>query len=334
MAMARSCWPSPRGCSPARRAPRSRAAPDPGAALAPDEQLVGGDAAAATARTLLAVVGGDDPATLVAPTTADGVGRAVLRLDADGWHREPVDAPEPVRPVALAAAGPARAWMLATAGDRVVLLRRDPSARPRWVLTELRRRSAQRGREGRGRRAPGRPAHGHVRRGLDRSSRHAARGDGARRPHGAPEGHRGARRRGADGHATPPPLPLPRRARPRRPPRHSLSSMAAGATWSRCAITRWASRSPAATAGTARWPRRRRRTRSSARARSARPSIAASPRARAPATPSAKAAMPRWRVRRSRCATASARTAARPRRPSPSPPTARASRAGRSRSAR
>ena len=27
----------------------------------------------------------------VAPTTADGTGRAVLRLDADGWHREPVD---------------------------------------------------------------------------------------------------------------------------------------------------------------------------------------------------------------------------------------------------
>ncbi len=104
------------------------AAPDPGAALAPDEQLVGGgNAAAVTARTLLAVIGGDDPATLVAPTTADGVGRAVLRLDADGWHREPVDAPEPVHPVALAAAGPGSAWMLATAGDRVVLLRRDPT---------------------------------------------------------------------------------------------------------------------------------------------------------------------------------------------------------------
>ena len=154
----------------------------------------------ATARTLLAVIGGDDPATLVAPTTADGVGRAVLRLDADGWHREPVDAPEPVHPVALAAAGPARAWMLATAGDRVVLLRRDPTA-PRWVLTSFDDELLSRGREGRGRRAAGRPAHGHVRRALDRSSGHAARGDRARRPHGAPEGHRGARRPDADGHA-------------------------------------------------------------------------------------------------------------------------------------
>ena len=35
------------------------AAPDPGAALEADEQLVGGDAATATARTLLAVIGGD-----------------------------------------------------------------------------------------------------------------------------------------------------------------------------------------------------------------------------------------------------------------------------------
>ncbi len=107
------------------------AAPDPGAAVEPDEHLVGG------ARTLLAVIGGDDPATLVAPTTADGVGRAVLRLDADGWHREPVDTPGLVRPVALAAAGPARAWMLATAGDRVVLLRRDPTGPPRWVLADF-----------------------------------------------------------------------------------------------------------------------------------------------------------------------------------------------------
>ncbi|MDA0183651.1 hypothetical protein OJ997_25305 [Solirubrobacter phytolaccae] len=109
------------------------AAPDPGAELAADEQLVGGDPAAATARTLLAVIGGGTPATFVAPTIADGTGRAVLRLDAGGWQREPIDAPDPVRPVALAAAGPARAWMLATTvGDRVVLLRRDPAG-PRWV---------------------------------------------------------------------------------------------------------------------------------------------------------------------------------------------------------
>jgi hypothetical protein len=105
-------------------------APDPGAALAEDEQLVGG------ARTLLAVLGGDAPATLVAPTTADGIGRAVLRLDADGWQREPLDAPVPVHPVGLAAAGPGRAWMLATAGDRVVLLRRDETAL-RWVLADF-----------------------------------------------------------------------------------------------------------------------------------------------------------------------------------------------------
>jgi hypothetical protein len=108
------------------------AAPDPGSVLAADEQLVGGNPAAASARTLLALVGGDDPAAYVAPTTADGTGRAVLRLDADGWQREPIDAPDPVQPVALAAAEPARAWMLATAGDRVVLLLRDPTV-PRWV---------------------------------------------------------------------------------------------------------------------------------------------------------------------------------------------------------
>ena len=154
----------------------------------------------AATRTLLAVIGGEAPATLVAPTTADGVGRAVLRLDADGWHREPVDAPEPVHPVGLAAAGPGRAWMLATAADRVVLLRRDPTARS-WVLTGFDDELLERGREGRGLRARSRPAHGHVRRALDRSSGHAARGDRARRSHRAPEGDRGARRHGADGHA-------------------------------------------------------------------------------------------------------------------------------------
>ena len=294
--------------------------------------------AAATARTLLAVIGGDDPATLVAPTTADGVGRAVLRLDADGWHREPIDAPEPVHPVALAAAGPERAWMLATAGDRVVLLRRDPTA-PRWVLTsfdddllsavakvevaappadpltatadglwiDLRVTP------------PGATAPVDLTERLKVTEAPATDADAPRPPRRPPR---------------PRPPPPPRRARPRRPPRHSSSSTAAGATWSRSATTRWASRSPAATAATARSPRPRRRTRSSARARSARPSTAASPRTRAPTTPSARAATPRSRVRRSRCATASARTAARPRRRSPSPPTARASRAGRSRSAR
>ncbi|WP_270006397.1 hypothetical protein [Solirubrobacter deserti] len=116
------------------RAPAAEftAAPDPGGALATDEQLVGGGAAASTARTLLAVVGGDAPATFVAPTIADGTATAVLRLDADGWAREPIDAPDPVRPVALAAAAPDRAWMLAAASDSVVLLRRDPAG-PRWV---------------------------------------------------------------------------------------------------------------------------------------------------------------------------------------------------------
>ena len=151
--MARSCWREPTQLFTRAPGAAFTAAPDPGAALAADEQLVGGDAATATARTLLAVIGGDGPATFVAPTTADGTGRAVLRLDADGWHREPVDAPEPVRPVALAAAGPARAWMLATAGDRVVLLRRDPTD-PRWVLASFDDELSGRGREGRGRARP------------------------------------------------------------------------------------------------------------------------------------------------------------------------------------
>ncbi len=100
------------------------AAPDPGAALAADEQLVS-DATAATARTLLAVSGAD---TFVAPTTADGTGRAVLRLDADGWHREAIVArPTPSTP--SGSPPPGRAWMLATSGDQVVLLRRDPDTR-------------------------------------------------------------------------------------------------------------------------------------------------------------------------------------------------------------
>lgn len=108
------------------------AAPDPGPALAADEQLVGGDPAAATARTLLAVVGGEDPAVFLAPTIADGTGSAVLRLDADGWEREPIDAPDPVRPLALAAAGPSRAWLLGSSAGRVVLLLRD-AATERWA---------------------------------------------------------------------------------------------------------------------------------------------------------------------------------------------------------
>ena len=321
------------------------AAPDPGAALAADEQLVGGDAATATARTLLAVIGGDSPATFVAPTTADGTGRAVLRLDADGWHREPVDAPEPVRPVALAAAGPARAWMLATAGDRVVLLRRDPTD-PRWVLVsfddelqaavskvevapppadpltatsdgvwiDLRVTP------------PGATAPIDLTERLKVTEAPApdptatptatATADRHRDGHGDGDGHRHGERD------------------PDAPPPHRWSLTAAGATGTRCAITRWASSSPAAAAATARWPRPRRRRRSSAPARSARPSIVASLRASAPATPSAKAGTPPWTVRRSHCAKASARTAARRRRRSPSRPTARASPAGRSRSAR
>ena len=103
------------------------AAPDPAAALLPDEQLVGGDASTSAARTLLAVT---DAAALVAPTTADGTGRAVLRLTTSGWQREAIASVDPVHPVALAAAGPGREWLLATALDRVVLFRQDAG---QWV---------------------------------------------------------------------------------------------------------------------------------------------------------------------------------------------------------
>src|SRR5688500_17334016 len=123
MAMARSCWPNPRGCSPACRALRSWPLPTRAPRWRPTSSWWA-EAPRAPARC----------SRSSAATTPDGAGRAVLRLDADGWHREPVDTPEPVHPVALAAAGPGREWMLATAGDRVVLLRRDPTG-PRWELT-------------------------------------------------------------------------------------------------------------------------------------------------------------------------------------------------------
>ena len=103
------------------------------------ERLVA-DATRPEARALLAVIGGTDSeaATLVTPTDGDGAATGVLRLDAEGWHREAIDIP--VRPVALAAAGPTRAWLLGTAGDRVVLLHREPlggdaEGDPHWVPT-------------------------------------------------------------------------------------------------------------------------------------------------------------------------------------------------------
>ncbi len=115
------------------------AAPAPDAALAAGERLVA-NATRPDARALLAVIGGAkaDAATLLAPTNADGVATAVLRLDADGWHREAIDGGA-VKPVGLAAAGPARAWLLATAGDRVVLLHREasPDGEPQWVPTTV-----------------------------------------------------------------------------------------------------------------------------------------------------------------------------------------------------
>ena len=69
------------------------------------------------------------------PTNSEGIATGVLRLDATGWHREVIDGAA-VRPVGLAAAGPERAWLLGTAGDRVVLLHREPPAAgedARWV---------------------------------------------------------------------------------------------------------------------------------------------------------------------------------------------------------
>jgi hypothetical protein len=116
------------------------AAPSPAAVLDAGEQLVP-DASSATARALLAVTGGeaDGGATFVAPTTADGAGRAVLRLGRDGWTREPIDAPgpDPLQPVALAAVSAEQAWLLARNGDAVVLLRRVPGTNPSWVPTPI-----------------------------------------------------------------------------------------------------------------------------------------------------------------------------------------------------
>ncbi|MDX6702066.1 MAG: hypothetical protein QOF26_2292 [Baekduia sp.] len=119
------------------------AAPAPGAALEPGEHLVT-DAAAVTARALLAVVGGDatTAATFVVPTRDDGTATAVLRLDADGtWMREALVAPGPdaLHPIGLAAASPQQAWLLARSGttpdggsDRLVLLHRVAGAVAHW----------------------------------------------------------------------------------------------------------------------------------------------------------------------------------------------------------
>ena len=96
------------------------AAPAADAVLEAGERLVA-DATLPRARALLAVT---DAATFVAPANAEGATTGVLRLDTDGWHREAIDG-DTVHPVALAAAGLTRAWLLATAGDRIVLLHRE-----------------------------------------------------------------------------------------------------------------------------------------------------------------------------------------------------------------
>jgi hypothetical protein len=119
------------------------AAPAPGGALEPGEHLVT-DPSAVTARALLAVVGGDTApaATFVAPTRDDGSATAVLRLDSDGtWMREALVAPGPeaLHPIALAAASPQQAWLLARSGttpdggsDALVLLHRVAGAVAHW----------------------------------------------------------------------------------------------------------------------------------------------------------------------------------------------------------
>ncbi len=110
------------------------AAPAADAVLQPGERLAS-DATLPAARAFLAVIGGRDAATLVVPTNSEGTATGVLRLDSTGWHREVIDGGA-VRPAGLAAAGPERAWLLGTAGDRVVLLHREPPAAgedARWV---------------------------------------------------------------------------------------------------------------------------------------------------------------------------------------------------------
>ena len=115
------------GCSPARRAPRSRPRPTPAPRWRPDEQLVGGD----PPRRRPHAAGGHrrrptrPRSSRRRPPTATAARSCAWTPTAGIASRS--TRREPVRPVALAAAGPARAWMLATAGDRVVLLRRDPS---------------------------------------------------------------------------------------------------------------------------------------------------------------------------------------------------------------
>ena len=205
------------------------AAPAPDAVLQAGERLVA-NATRPDARALLAVIGGADAeaATLVAPTGADGTATAVLRLDAAGWHREAIEAGGALRPVALAAAGPKRAWLLGTAGDRVVLLHREPAAggEPRWVPTvvpdallagEALPAAVADRRRGR---AAGGPAHGDDGRRLAGPARDARRSDRARRRDRAPRGRRPAgARRDPDGARPPARRPPPRPPRPpSRPP--------------------------------------------------------------------------------------------------------------------
>ena len=117
------------------------ARPRADAVLAPGERLVAERDAPGRASAARGHRGREaDAATLVAPT--DRRRRRPPPCCAStptGWHREAIaaDGSRPVHPVALAAAGPTRAWLLGTAGDRVVLLHREPPAdgEPRWVPT-------------------------------------------------------------------------------------------------------------------------------------------------------------------------------------------------------
>ena len=172
-----------RDCSSVRPAGRSRRPPRPTRSCSPGAARQRRDppGRAGVSRCHR----GPGAATLSCRRTAKGPPPRVLRLDSDRLASREVTMAGAVRPAGLAAAGPERAWLLGTAGDRVVPLHREPPAGgedARWVPIApgrgslLFRQALPAGvTVRRRRRAAGRSAHGDARRPVAGPPRHACR---------------------------------------------------------------------------------------------------------------------------------------------------------------
>lgn len=106
-----------------------------------DAEVLAGERGAG--RVNAAVADADGGALVMIAPSGRAREDAVLVHQASGWTREPLDlpdAPATLRIVALAAASPSRAWLVASSPGRPVrLLRRDPDAAggPRWMPVAL-----------------------------------------------------------------------------------------------------------------------------------------------------------------------------------------------------